>query len=96
MRSNIIKTLKRDEIFDRHYAERIAVDLTLAELFDSQLAIFLTDRENPKINDHHLSWGMQGKRAFSITKDIRVVYVETDETFLFLDIGTHKQVYKQR
>ncbi len=33
-------------------------------------------------------------RAFSVTGDIRIVYFEiNDESVLFLDIGTHNQVY---
>jgi mRNA-degrading endonuclease YafQ of YafQ-DinJ toxin-antitoxin module len=95
MRPNI-KIVKRDEVFDQHYAAYIAINPLLVELFDRQLMIFLTDRKNPTVKDHSLNWAMQGKRAFSITKDIRVVYIETNETFLFLDVGTHEQVYKQR
>jgi addiction module RelE/StbE family toxin len=50
-------------------------------------------RERP-INDHPLTGNMDGRRAFSITADVRVVYIETEDAFVFLDIGTHAQVYK--
>jgi mRNA-degrading endonuclease YafQ of YafQ-DinJ toxin-antitoxin module len=32
---------------------------------------------------------MKGKRAFSIAGDVRVVYEETDEAYIFLDVGSH-------
>lgn len=50
-------------------------------------------RENP-INDHSLAGSLVGKRAFSITGDIRVIYHEADQYYEFLDVGTHSQVYK--
>ena len=36
---------------------------------------------------------MDGKRAFSITADIRVIYIETDDAIIFVDFGSHAQVY---
>jgi mRNA-degrading endonuclease YafQ of YafQ-DinJ toxin-antitoxin module len=86
--------IEYDDVFKENYAKRITKDPDLTACYDKQFTLFMADRTDPKLKDHHLSWGMQGKRAFSITKDIRVVYKETDDVFLFLDIGTHGQVYK--
>lgn len=39
---------------------------------------------------------MEGKCAFSITEDIRIIYVWLgDNTARFLDIGSHDTVYKK-
>lgn len=47
------------------------------------------------LNDHQLTGDLEGKRAFNITGDIRVVYRQIDEEAIeFLDIGSHNQVYK--
>jgi len=47
------------------------------------------------LNDHPLHSKLQGCRAFSITKDIRVIYQIIDDNLVrFLNIGTHNQVYK--
>jgi len=46
------------------------------------------------LHDHALTGKLAGKRAFSIAGDIRVIYVEFDDFIVFLDIGTHNQVYK--
>jgi mRNA-degrading endonuclease YafQ of YafQ-DinJ toxin-antitoxin module len=36
---------------------------------------------------------MLGLRAFSVSGDVRVIYYETDEAYVFTDVGTHAQVY---
>ncbi len=89
-----LKEIKRDNTFKQHFVERIVVDPVLMVLFEEQLAIFIKDRSNSGLRDHALSWGMQGLRAFSITKDIRVIYEETSAAYILRDIGTHGQVYK--
>lgn len=55
--------------------------------------MFLAGQRGTPLNDHALSGNLQGKRAFSITGDIRVIYVELEDRLIFLDIGTHNQVY---
>ncbi len=62
-----------------------------------RVALFLRDRNDPLLADHPLTGRMQGLRSFSVTGDYRIVYriEENDEiVFLFLDIGTHAQVYR--
>lgn len=34
-------------------------------------------------------------RAFSINNEYRVVYKEKKDVFVFLDVGTHEQVYQR-
>jgi addiction module RelE/StbE family toxin len=43
--------------------------------------------------DHTLTGKLDGKRAFSITGEFRVLYVELEDAIVLLDIGTHNQVY---
>jgi len=38
---------------------------------------------------------MIGKASFDVDADCRVVYIEREDDFLFLDIGTHEEVYQQ-
>ena len=84
-------------IFDRHfeksYAKRILRDTKLSKQFDERYALFVEGvRDNP-LCDHALTGSMKGKRSFSVGDDIRVIYLEAPEAYLFLDIGTHNQVY---
>ena len=54
-------------------------------------------RKNPmdaRLGDHGLKRNLRGKRAFSITSDVRVVYRQTGKNSVdFLDIGGHEKVY---
>lgn len=66
----------------------------MRERFAERLMVFLKNPANPIIRDHPLLGAMEGKRAFSISGDIRVVYRFLDKnTILLLRIGTHNQVY---
>lgn len=40
-----------------------------------------------------LTGDLQGRRSFSVTGDIRVIYVELNEKIILLDIGAHNQAY---
>lgn len=45
------------------------------------------------LHDHALTGKLAGKRAFSMAGDIRIIYIELEDSIVFLDIGTHNQVY---
>lgn len=55
-------------------------------------------RNNPRdvsLRNHALSGKMDGRRAISVTGDIRIIFEEYDDYVLvvMLDVGTHGQVY---
>ena len=54
----------------------------------------MTGERGRPIYDHALTDKLAGKRAFSITGEIRAIYVELDDCIVLLDIGTHNQVYR--
>lgn len=58
--------------------------------------IFRHDPHDPSLRNHALKGSMLGKRAFSVTGDLRVVFEEIDDYVLviMLDVGTHNQVYQ--
>lgn len=84
-------------VYSKKFTKNIRKRLTTKTLqgrFENRLKLFKQDKTHPLLKDHKLTGKMQGKRAFSITGDIRVVYRELDDnTIQFLDIGTHPQVY---
>lgn len=80
--------------FRKHLTRRIAGTPSLRNKFDTRLTLFLDNPRNPLLNDHTLKGDQSGRRSFSITGDIRVIYRKTDDTIILLDIGTHNQVYK--
>lgn len=60
------------------------------------LEIFAKNPFTPSLKNHALSGKMQFKRAFSVARDIRIIYQEIDghAWVILLDIGTHNQVYR--
>ncbi len=79
--------------FDKHYKQRIKPKPKLISQFRERYDLFLAGERGRPLNDHALTGDLQGGRAFSITGDIRVVYIELEDQIIFLAIGTHNQVY---
>lgn len=82
------------DTFKKHYQKRIAPHEELRKRFRQRREFFIHDRSHPLLKDHSLSGSKKGYRAFSITGDIRVIYIIEDNTVYFIDIGTHNQVYE--
>lgn len=87
------KDIEFSKQFVKHYRKRIKQNKNLQKRFAKRLRLFKKDRQNPILRDHKLKGSKIGLRAFSITGDHRVVYKEFGNYILFLDIGTHNQVY---
>lgn len=85
------KPIRETPRFLRNYKSRIATDKELQKNFTSAIATFLDDPV--LVDDHPLEAKMAGLRSFSITEEYRIVYRETDEYYLFQDVGDHEQVY---
>jgi addiction module RelE/StbE family toxin len=88
--------VKRIELhcsFVKSYAKRIAKDEKLCKQYDKRIDMFIAGYRDAPINDHALTGDLQGRRAFSVAGDIRVVYIELEDKVIFIDIGSHNQVY---
>lgn len=80
--------------FQKHYYKRIKNNRNLDIIFHEKVDLFAIDPNNKILNNHYLIGKMKGLYSFSITGDIRVIYQWIDsERVLFLDIGSHNQVY---
>lgn len=80
--------------FKKAYKVRIASNQKLAHKTAQKIILFKYDSKDPILKDHGLSGAKRGLRAFSITGDIRIVYLPVSEDeVIFLDIGSHNQVY---
>jgi len=82
-----------DKKFIKSYKLRILNNQKLSHKYDAKYLLFSNGERGNPINDHALIGKKSGLRAFSVTGDIRVVYIETDDSYIFLDIGSHNQVY---
>jgi addiction module RelE/StbE family toxin len=88
-----MKEIRYSPQFTRYYKQRVASVEGLKREYQESVEAFLEDKT--LVNDHALENVMQGKRAFSINDDYRVIYLERDEYYLFVDVGTHEQVYRR-
>jgi len=59
------------------------------------IASFSDDPFTKKLRNHSLKGKMEGRRAFSVTGDVRVIFEEHESytLVLMLDVGSHNQVY---
>ncbi|OGJ51123.1 hypothetical protein A2335_02245 [Candidatus Peregrinibacteria bacterium RIFOXYB2_FULL_32_7] len=63
-------------------------------LFNKKFLIFVENPDCVFLKDHALKGRLEGRRAFSATGDIRVVYRYVEEDIvMLLRIGSHNQVY---
>ena len=80
--------------FKKAYKVRIAQNKKLAKQTEDRITLFKNNPKNPLLKDHGLTGAKRLLRSFSITGDIRVVYLPiSKEETVFLDIGSHNQIY---
>lgn len=86
--------IKRHPDFKKHYKQRIASNPKLVKKTADRLKLFQENPTNPILNDHQLKGEKSEFRAFSVTGDVRIVYLpEPQDEVILLDIGSHNQVY---
>ena len=88
-----MKPISRHRTFKKNFLLRINSNKKLRRQFEKRLNLFVSGERGNPINDHALTGSRKGQRSFLISADIRVIYTETKDTILFLDIGTHNQIY---
>lgn len=88
-----MKPIRLSRYFEKSYKKRIAPIENMRTVYMARVAAFQAGEREKPLNDHALKGKLKGKRAFSITGDVRVVYEETKEAIIFLDVGSHNQVY---
>ena len=76
-----------------HYQKRILKNKKLHELYKEALSLFIENPKAPKLHTHTLKGKMSSKKAFSVDDECRVIYLEDEDKFLFLDIGSHDEGY---
>jgi len=80
--------------FTKSYRKRIAHSSKLVTRTKERLTLFAQNPSHPLLDDHALRGKKLQLRAFSVTGDIRIVYLPLAQNHvLLLDIGTHNQVY---
>ena len=83
-----------DSTYIKHHQKRISPNTNLSRKTTERIKLFQEDPRHPLLKDHILAGSHFGHRGFWITGDIRIIYERVGEDeILFLDIGSHNQVY---
>lgn len=71
------------------------IPLKIAYKFFERLELFKRDKFNSILNNHKLHGEYKGCNSINITGNFRAVFKYINEDYiLFLDIGTHPELYK--
>lgn len=65
----------------------------IRERFEERLSLFEINPFASELNNHSLKGELAGRRSINITGDWRAIFKEFDDGIIFLDIGTHSQLY---
>jgi len=80
--------------FKRAFKRKLVTGSEREARVRSKIALFLYDPFDKELRTHKLSGRLKGYWSFSVEYDLRVIfYFEDAETAVFVDLGTHKEVY---
>jgi mRNA-degrading endonuclease YafQ of YafQ-DinJ toxin-antitoxin module len=80
--------------FKKAFSKRIKGLQPEEKRFYQRLKVFLANPHHPSLKTHKLSGELKDLWSFSIDFDLRVVfYFSTASKVVFIDIGSHDEVY---
>ena len=89
-----MKPINYTKQFKKNLRQRFQHQPKALQQIRDRIILFQSGVREAPLDDHALSGDMTGLRSFSISGDMRLIYYEADESYEFIDIGTHNQVYK--
>lgn len=66
----------------------------IKDKFIGRLGIFKENKHDPILNNHGLSGKLNGLRSINVSGSYRAIFEEKPENTIFINIGTHSQLYK--
>ncbi len=66
---------------------------TQRDLFYQRVEMFIQNPFHPFLNNHPLHGALQGFRSINIGGDLRALFRQTPEAYIFYRVGTHHQLY---
>ena len=88
-----MKPIRRSQLFEKHFKKRVSPHIKRVNQFEERLRLFMAGERGYPLHDHQLTGKLADLRSFSVAGDMSVIYEELDDAYMFLDIGTHSQVY---
>ena len=69
--------------------------LKIQDKFGERLDMFLQNQFHPLLDNHSLTGEYEGCRSINITGNIRAIfYVKTESGIVFINIGSHPELYE--
>lgn len=80
--------------FKRAFKKHVAGDARFETIFWERVEFFKNNPFEPKLRTHKLSGKLKDLWSFSIEYDLRVIFSFAEQNkVIFVDIGSHKEVY---
>lgn len=67
--------------------------LTIQKLVAEKSFLLLSNLNHPSLRVHFLKGKLSGLQTFDITSDIRVQFYLKEDMYVFVNIGTHSELY---
>lgn len=77
--------------FERSYARQIA---EVRDAFRERAKLLLIDPDHPLLAPHPLQGKLKGYWSINVTGDVRAVFKREGYIAIFVEIGTHDQLYR--
>jgi len=65
----------------------------IKDRFEERLELFLTNPTDPTLNNHSVEKAFPDCRSINITGDYRAIFKLESNTAIFINIGTHPELY---
>ena len=65
----------------------------IQERFFERLELFVQDKFNRVLNNHSVDRAYPNCRSINVSGDYRAIFEEQDEIIIFINIGTHSNLY---
>lgn len=61
--------------------------------FFERIDLFLQDKFHPLLNNHSVDSAYSDSRSINVTGDYRAIFREGSDGVIFIEIGTHSELY---
>ena len=79
--------------FKKAFKKKLKSNPQVEEVFWEKVDIFLSDPFDQRLRTHKLSGKLKNLWSFSLGYDYRVIFYFEGEQAIFIDIGSHDEVY---
>lgn len=77
---NLKRLSKKDNLFRKKVVDKIN--------------LFINDKQHPSLRLHKLQGKLKDAWSISVDKSIRILIYQDEDELIFVDIGSHDEVYK--